>query len=401
MTVVLDSSRLRQQDGCTCRKIERLLVCVKRAFAGCLTSLAMTIAAHADALLDDAVAFNGQILHLQTDVPGLLFAAIRDGDVAVAGFGETKRGNGITPDGDTVLRLGSITKVFTGEMLAQAVSRDEVGFTDQIGPLLPPKLATALEKHPPIRLIDLVTHSGGLPREVPRASSPQDDPFKTITLDAFADWLRDTPLLFAPSTSIAYSNFGFDLLSAGLSTAGGAAYEDLLAERITGPLKMEDTGFVVSAEMADRLMTGHAPDGTPMLEVPSGKVITGSGGLRSTTNDLLKWVQWHLADTEDQAEVRFLDHATYVQRDGMQTVLSMDESDRMDAMGLAWVVMNETDEHPFVLQKAGALQGQMSYLAFAPEHGTAVFVSINQFDFSAAYAMTELANELLANLSGY
>ena len=69
--------------------------------------------------------------------------------------------------------------------------------------------------------------------------------------------------------------------------------------------------------------------------------------------------------------------------------------------GLLGLVMNETDEHPFVLQKAGALQGQMSYLAFAPEHGTAVFVSINQFDFSAAYAMTELANEFLANLSGY
>ena len=84
-------------------------------------------------------------------------------------------------------------------------------------------------------------------------------------------------------------------------------------------------------------MTGHAPDGSPMAEVPSGTVITGSGGLRSTTNDLLKWVQWHLADTQEQAEVRFLDHAAYVQRDGMQAVLSMDESGRMDAMGLAWV----------------------------------------------------------------
>ena len=43
----------------------------------------------------------------------------------------------------------------------------------------------------------------------------------------------------------------------------------------------------------------------------------------------------------------------------------------------------------------------MSYIAFAPEHGTAVFVSMNQFDFASAYAMTELANGLLANLSGY
>ena len=379
----------------------QFVVDAKRIITGCLLSIGITGIANADALLDEAVAFNAQILHLQTDVPGLLFAAIKNGEVAVAGFGETKRGNGIAPDGDTVLRLGSITKAFAGEMLAQAVARGEVKFTDQIKPLLPTELAAAMETQPLIRLIDLATHSSGLPREVPHQNGPDADPFKTITLDAFAAWLKETPVLFPPGTSIAYSNFGFDLLSAGLATAGGAAYEDLLAERITKPLKMADTGFVVTPEMASRLMSGHAPDGTPLPEVPSGSVITGSGGLRSTANDLLKWLQWHLADTQEQAEVRFLDHATYVQRDGMQTVISMDESGRMDAMGLGWVVMNETGEQPFVLQKAGALQGQMSYLAFAPEHGTAVFVSINQFDFSAAFAMTELANEFLANLSGF
>ena len=110
--------------------VGQLFVGVKRVIAGFLISLGLTTIAPADALLDDAVAFNGQILHLQTDVPGLLFAAIRNGEVAVAGFGETKRGSGIVPDGDTVLRLGSITKVFAGEMLAQAVARGEVKFTD-------------------------------------------------------------------------------------------------------------------------------------------------------------------------------------------------------------------------------------------------------------------------------
>jgi len=153
--------------------------------------------------------------------------------------------------------------------------------------------------------------------------------------------------------------------------------------------------------MAGRLMTGHAPDGTPLPDVPSGRVITGSGGLRSTANDLLRWMQWHLDSGGADAEVRFLDHAAYVQRDGLETVLSMDESGRMDAMGLGWVAMFPTDDRPFILQKAGGLQGQLSYLAFAPEHGTAVFVSINQFDFAAAYAMTELANDFLSDLSGY
>ncbi|WP_288939378.1 D-alanyl-D-alanine-carboxypeptidase/endopeptidase AmpH [uncultured Roseovarius sp.] len=373
----------------------------RQMVAGCLVYLAFAAPARADALLEEAVSFNGAILHLQTDVPGLILGAVRGGEVAVAGFGETERGNGIAPDGETVLRLGSITKVFAGEMLAHAVTRGEVGFTDPVAPLLPGRLRQAAGGHPPIRLIDLVTHAGGLPREAPRKDSPPEDPFATITYDAFANWLEDNPLQFAPGTSIAYSNFGFDLLSAALSNVGGASYADLLAERITGQVGMDDTGFDVTPAMKGRLMSGHAPTGDALPDVPTGEVITGSGGLRSTANDLLKWMQWHLHSDPEGAEVRFLDHAVYVQRDGMETVLSMDESGRMDAMGLGWVAMNPTAEHPFILQKAGALQGQMSYIAFAPEHGTAVFVSINQFDFAAAYAMTDLANGLLADLSGY
>jgi D-alanyl-D-alanine-carboxypeptidase/D-alanyl-D-alanine-endopeptidase len=366
-----------------------------------LLLLASAAAAHGDALLDEAVTFNAAILHLQTDVPGLLLGAVRQGEVAIAGMGETRKGNGIQPDGDTVLRIGSITKVFAGEMLAHAVARGEARFTDPVADLLPGRLAEAAFRHAPITLVDLATHSGGLPREVPREEGPENDPFSTITPEAFAQWLEGNELQFQPGTAIAYSNFGFDLLAAAIETAGKADYATLLEQRITAPLDMASTGFEFTGDMQSRLMSGHGPDGEPLTDIPSGDVIVGSGGLRSTANDLMRWLEWHLGDQRGNDEVRFLDHAVYVQRDGKTAVLAMDESGRMDAMGLGWVVMNETADRPFILQKAGALHGQMSYIAFAPAHGTAVFVSINQFDFSAAYAMTEVANNLLSELSGY
>lgn len=374
---------------------------MRRVASGCLALLSMTAVAQADPLLDEVVAFNAALVELQTAAPGVILGAVKDGELSVVGFGETRRGNGIEPDGDTVLRIGSITKVFTGEMLAHAVARGEAAFTDPATRYIDGRLGDALAAHPPMRLIDLSTHAAGLPREVPRAESPFEDPFATITLDAFADWLETNPLHFVPGTSMAYSNFGFDLLSAALSSAADRPYPDLLADRITTPLGMADTGFDLTGAMADRMMVGHAPDGQPLPVVPTGDVITGSGGLYSTANDLMRWMQWHLDTGGDDAEVRFLDHAVYVQRDGMDTVLSMDESGRMDAMGLGWIAMEATAEHPFILQKAGGLQGQLSYLAFAPDHGTAVFVSINQYDFGGAVVMTEFANELLADLSGY
>ena len=67
----------------------------------------------------------------------------------------------------------------------------------------------------------------------------------------------------------------------------------------------------------------------------------------------------------------------------------------MDAMGLAWVGMMARDDRPFILQKAGGLQGTFSYIAFAPTRGVAVFLAIHKLDFSAATNKAILANELL------
>jgi D-alanyl-D-alanine-carboxypeptidase/D-alanyl-D-alanine-endopeptidase len=249
-------------------------------------------------------------------------------------------------------------------------------------------------------LIDLATHAGGLPREVPHEPGPHDDPFAPITREAFAAWLKENKLLFEPGRSVLYSNFGFDLLAIALSEAAGKPYPDLLKEHITGPPGMNDTGFTLTNAQKARVMQGHAPDGSPMPIVPTGPVIVGSGGLYSTPNDLLRWMKWHLDrfGTED-AEIRLLDHALYVMRDGLEVVSGMDESGHMDALGLAWVGMMAKDDRPFVLQKAGGLQGTFCYVAFAPSRNAAVFIAINKFDFGAALTMGEFANEMLETIA--
>jgi D-alanyl-D-alanine-carboxypeptidase/D-alanyl-D-alanine-endopeptidase len=157
-----------------------------------------------------------------------------------------------------------------------------------------------------IRLIDLVTHSGGLPREVPHEPGPENDPFSPITLQAFSDWLKKEPLLFKPGRSVLYSNFGFDLLAHGLSSAVTESYPTLLEDYITGPLNKKDTVFALSEEQKQRLMQGHGFDGAALPDVP----IVGSGGLYSTPSDLLSWMQWHLDRfSESGAEVRLLNHS--------------------------------------------------------------------------------------------
>jgi len=80
-------------------------------------SLGMPMA-RADALLDEVVDFTGQIFFIDTKVPAVVIGAVRDGDTAVAGFGERAGPGSPAPDGDTIMCFGSITKAFTGDVLA-------------------------------------------------------------------------------------------------------------------------------------------------------------------------------------------------------------------------------------------------------------------------------------------
>lgn len=377
-------------------RILRRAVMAGLAFVG--VALCGTESAQADAFLDEIVDFTGGVFFLEHKLPGMIIGVVSNGDVSVHGYGERAGEGSEAPDGDTVMRLGSITKAFTGEMLAYLTANGTVSLAQ---PLIKsaPEFA-GKEDVARIRLIDLVTHSGGLPRELPHKPGPDNDPFAPITIDAFADWLKTEPLLYEPGHSVMYSNFGFDLLAHGLAKAAHKPYPELLQEHITGPLGLKDTVFALSEEQKTRQMQGHGFGGEPLPDVPTGSVIVGSGGLYSSANDLLTWMKWHLDRFgEKGAEVRLLDHGLYLVRDGLDRVSGMDESGHMDAMGLAWVGMMPEGDRPFILQKAGGLQGMFCYIAFAPAHGVAVFIAINKFDFPAAMAMGALANDLIATLA--
>ncbi len=157
-----------------------------------------------DRLLKQTVEFNGAITFLATKVPGFLLVAVRNGETAIAGFGDIADKRGKTPDGDTVFRIGSISKVFCGEALASAVLDGKLHFEDRLQDRLGYDVQLPEQAGRPIRIIDLVTQSSGLPREVPRQDGPPDDPFANNT--------KETQIADLKSRSAAVSAGNGDVL---------------------------------------------------------------------------------------------------------------------------------------------------------------------------------------------
>jgi D-alanyl-D-alanine-carboxypeptidase/D-alanyl-D-alanine-endopeptidase len=375
------------------------------ALTGIATMVAMQIATATravaeDRLLNEAVNFIGTLTYLGTKVPGFMMVAVRNGETAVAGFGKIADKSDKVPDADTMFRVGSVSKVFCGEVLASLVLDGKVRFADRLQDRLGYEVKLPEKDGRAIRLIDLATQASGLPREVPRPDAPPNDPFATNTREAQIADLKKDPLLFAPGTGALYSNYGFDLLGAALANAGGKPYADLLKERVLDPAGMKDTVFNLRPGDEARAMQGHDFDGSAMPAVPTPVSIECAGGLYTTANDIARWMKWHLDRAADKdRDLRLLDHAAYLYRDGLVTVSGLDDGGTMDAMGLGWVINMPTGSHPLILQKSGGLQGSFAYLAMAPTRGVAAFFVMNEFSpggFTAAVAAT---NGLIAQLA--
>ena len=149
---------------------------------------------------------------------GLVVGVIADGQRASFGYGRLSTNNERRPDGATVYEIGSISKVFTGILLASAVQHKAADLDQRIQELLPADVELSI-KDQPIRLWHLATHTAGLPR-LPDNMSPADpkNPYADYSVEQLHEFLRKFQPNRPPEEKSAYSNLGAGLLGHLLAT---------------------------------------------------------------------------------------------------------------------------------------------------------------------------------------
>lgn len=233
-------------------------------------------------------------------------------------------------NGNTLFEIGSITKTFTGSLLADMVARGEVKLDDPISKYLPKTVRVPSRGGKQITLLDLATQSSGLPR-LPNNMHPADfgNPYADYTVQQLYEFLSSYMLTRDIGEKYEYSNLGVGLLGHVLSLRAGKPYDELLRERILVPLGMHDTMVELNASAKSRMAQGFDAMGTPvhLWDLPT---FVGAGGLRSTANDMLKFLAANL-DTAATPLSRVLASARVPRRD----------TDRSgNKIGLAWHIVN-------------------------------------------------------------
>lgn len=228
---------------------------------------------------------------------GIVVGVIEPHGRRVIAYGKLDQADGRPVDGDTVFEIASITKLFTSLALAELVQRGDVKLTDPVAKYLAGIKVPERGGHQ-ITLEDLATHTSGLPRE-PFTLKPRSvsDPWVDYSFEDLSEFLSSYQLTRDPGDRFEYSNLGAALLGTALARRADMNYEALIQKLITGPLGMTSTAVTPTQEMASRLSTGH----NYLLEPVTGaksNIFAPAGGLRSTVNDLLKFLSAVLGYTQ-------------------------------------------------------------------------------------------------------
>ena len=231
-------------------------------------------------------------------VHGLVVGYISPAGRATYGFGRRSEGRyANAPDGRTLFEIGSITKTFTGLLLAQAVMAGKLHDTDAIRLSLP---AGTITKDSPlywVSYLDLATHTSGLP-EAPDnlPSTDPQNPMAGYSTGLLLRYLGQARLLAPIGQNFFYSNVGAALAGYLLARLAGKDYERLAVDEICTPLGMFDTRVTLSDDQNARMTHGHTAAGKV---VPNWVVtgLEGAGALRSTADDLLSYAAANLGLT--------------------------------------------------------------------------------------------------------
>lgn len=267
---------------------------------------------------------------------------------------------------DAIFEAGSISKGFTGLLLADRVNAVAVKLTDTLGQLLCdwPQRQTA--KSGGITLEALATHHSGLPRlpgdmKLWWMLRNANDPYAHYDERRLYNWLsRVKPA----AADYRYSNVGYALLGRALSAVADAPFGALLDKHVLSPLGMNDTTFSPTADQCSREAVGHR--GAREVGAWDFGLFAPAGGLRTSVRDMGKFLQQMLSESRNP----ILDATTFATRTHAPLRGSV-------SIGLGW--MRSSNKGGVLLWHNGRTGGSSSFVGWHPDRqvGVAVLAASN------------------------
>ena len=235
-------------------------------------------------------------------VPGAVLIVVRNGKIATYdAIGYQVRADQTPMKKDSIFRIASMSKPITTVAAMILAEENKIDIGAPVAQYLPEfkdvKVgAEGAAPKRPMTVQDLMRHTSGLTYGL-FGNSPVDQMYRKANMFAapsLADMVKtiaSMPLLHQPGEAWEYS-VSTDVLGRVVEVASGMDLDSFVRERITGPLKMNDTGYWVKSSAISRLAKADAQSNLPFAD-PTQKpaVLSGGGGMFSTAGDYARFSQ--------------------------------------------------------------------------------------------------------------
>ena len=326
----------------------------------------------------------------EKQIPALIVAVSQGGQRSYFGYGGAEH-----PPlaADTILEVGSITKVLTAILFAEAVVDGLMAPDGSIQRWMPQAIQLPWKTRQ-ITPLQLASHRSGMPRlpeNVPSGGIEARDIDHYTTAD-FLNWVAHwTPEGELPAPYL-YSNASIALLALLVGQARGGQWEDLMRSRIIDPLGMIDTVLETRPDQAPHVAQGHAEDGTPAPPWPLFVWSAGSS-LKSTAQDMLAFGEANLGHRTATGATATPSLAQAM-RLAMQPVYRPEGRDFQQAMVWAIFPADPGDRGGAIFAKSGNTDGFSTVLVLDPAKNLAIFIGANKAKVDVQPLAIELARKL-------
>jgi len=297
--------------------------------------------------------------------PGIVAAVIDGHGQRIVAEGKTALEGGVAVDGDTVFEIGSVSKVFTGLLLADMVQRGEVKLGDPIMRYLPASISAPSRNGKQITLLDLALHRSGLPR-MPDNFTQKDplNPYADYSFENMCAFLKGYKLTRDIGEKYEYSNLGVSLLGELLARRAGTNYEALLMERIVRPLGLGDTAITLPPRLKARFAAAYDASLKP-VKPWDFDACAPAGGIRSTAKDMLKFLAANMGQATNEL---------WPAMQSMQEPMSPTEIPNT-RVGICWHISDKDGRR--VIWHNGQTGGYHAFVGFDPTNKIGAVALVN------------------------
>jgi len=303
-------------------------------------------------------------IHLKKGFSGEILVAKGNHILFQKAVGMSSYENNVEVETGAKYRIASITKTFTGTLIAIAQEEQKLNVQDKASDYLnglSPKFSA-------ITIEQLLKHTSGLPHNEGIKDYWQTKSKLQMTTEQVIKEINTLDLLFEPGSQMHYSSLGYYVLASILEKVYKKSFENILKDKVLKKLQMNETGIVDGLEIIAKMASGYhliTDDSLVVAPYRNYSMLKGAGDMYSTSADLLKWNNSFFSNTllsEQTKEIIFAQPNDSTPKTG-------------DHYGYGWYVNSEA---PRKIYHGGGTWGYSTYTSiYSDENKTSIIIVSN------------------------